>query len=124
MVSRFSELCVDCADPRRLAAFWRDVLGWEISEEDLEGTPPAVELQNPEGHLPTLLFVQVPEGKQGKNRLHIDVNPRDREQAEEVERVLALGATHAEVGQTGEESWVVLADPEGNEFCILSTRQP
>ena len=124
MVSRFTELCIDCADPRRLAEFWRDVLGWEIGEEDLDGTPPAVELVNPEQQWPTLLFVQVPEPKSVKNRLHIDVNARDREQAEEVERVLALGATHAEVGQTGKESWVVLADPEGNEFCIRSARRP
>jgi Glyoxalase-like domain len=64
------------------------------------------------------------EGKIAKNRLHLDVNPTDREQDEEVRRLLDLGARPADVGQTGDESWVVLADPEGNEFCVLSARRP
>ncbi|MPY85727.1 MAG: hypothetical protein GEV00_21070, partial [Actinophytocola sp.] len=64
-----------------------------------------------------------PEDKQVKNRLHIDVNPTDREQADEVARLLALGARHVDVGQ-GDVSWVVLADPEGNEFCVLAGRRP
>ncbi len=63
------------------------------------------------------------EGKTVKNRLHLDVNPTDREQDEEVRRLLDLGAPHADVGQ-GDESWVVLADPEGNEFCVLAGRRP
>jgi hypothetical protein len=66
----------------------------------------------------------VPEGKTVKNRLHLDVNPTDREQDEEVRRLLDLGARYADVGQTGDESWVVLADPEGNEFCVLAGRHP
>lgn len=117
MASRFTELCIDCADPRRLAEFWAAVLDWTITEDDDD----EVELVNPEGGSPTLLFVQVPEPKTVKNRLHIDVNARDRSQGEEVQRLLALGATHADVGQ-GEQTWVVLADPEGNEFCVLSKR--
>jgi hypothetical protein len=72
---------------------------------------------------PTLSFVHVPEGKTAKNRLHLDLNPTDREQDEEVRRLLDLGARHADVGQ-GDESWVVLADPEGNEFCVLAGRRP
>src|SRR6266511_1538632 len=72
---------------------------------------------------PTLTFAHVPEGKTVKNRLHLDVNPTDREQDEEVRRLLDLGARHADVGQTGDESWVVLADPEGNEFCVLAYRR-
>ncbi len=72
---------------------------------------------------PALTFARVPEGKTVKNRLHIDVNPTDREQNEEVERLLALGARRADVGQGG-ASWVVLTDPEGNEFCVLATRCP
>jgi Glyoxalase-like domain len=63
------------------------------------------------------------EGKTVKNRLHLDVNPTDREQDEEVRRLLDLGARHADVGQGG-VSWVVLADPEGNEFCVLADRRP
>ena len=120
MVSRFTELCIDCAEPRTLAEFWAGVLGWEVIDDG----GAEIELRDPEERQASLLFARVPESKSVKNRLHIDVNPRDREQAEEVERVLALGATHADVGQTGEESWVVLADPEGNEFCILASRRP
>jgi hypothetical protein len=70
-----------------------------------------------------LTFARVPEGKTVKNRLHLDVNPTDREQDDEVRRLLDLGARHADVGQ-GEASWVVLADPEGNEFCVLAGRYP
>ncbi len=72
---------------------------------------------------PKLTFAHVPEGKTVKNRLHLDVNPTDREQDAEVRRLLDLGARHADVGQ-GDESWVVLADPEGNEFCVLAGRRP
>jgi predicted enzyme related to lactoylglutathione lyase len=121
MTSRFSELCIDCHDTRALAAFWAQVLDWRIEAEEGDEY---VELVNPEGHPPTLLFAPVPEGKTVKNRLHIDVSPRDRDQAEEVERLLALGATRADVGQGPDVSWVVLADPEGNEFCVLRTRRP
>jgi hypothetical protein len=70
--------------------------------------------------LPGLLFVNVPEPKTVKNRLHLDFRPEDRDG--EVERLLALGAVRADIGQ-GDQSWVVLADPEGNEFCILSSRR-
>jgi hypothetical protein len=72
---------------------------------------------------PTLTFARVPEGKTVKNRLHLDVSPTDREQEEEVRRLLGLGARHADVGQ-GDVDWVVLADPEGNEFCVLADRYP
>ncbi|MBW0104579.1 VOC family protein, partial [Pseudonocardia sp. KRD291] len=71
---------------------------------------------------PTLTFARVPEARTVKNRLHLDVNPVDREQDDEVRRLLELGARHADVGQ-GDESWVVLVDPEGNEFCVLATRR-
>jgi predicted enzyme related to lactoylglutathione lyase len=121
MASRFTELCIDCADPRRLAAFWAAVLDWRMDEDDDEDY---VEVVDPDHATPILLFARVPEGKSVKNRLHIDVSPRDREQAEEVERLLGLGATHADVGQGDDVSWVVLADPEGNEFCVLAGRKP
>jgi catechol 2,3-dioxygenase-like lactoylglutathione lyase family enzyme len=120
MVSRFTELCIDCHEPRLLAEFWAAVLGWKVVDDDGD----FVEVADPDGSLPTLLFAKVPEPKAVKNRLHIDVSPRDRDQAEEVERILALGATHADVGQGDDVSWVVLADPEGNEFCVLRTRRP
>jgi hypothetical protein len=72
---------------------------------------------------PTLVFALVPESKTVKNRVHIDVSPIDRDRDEEVQRLLGLGARHVDVGQ-GEQSWVVLADPEGNEFCVLRSLRP
>ncbi|PRX46108.1 hypothetical protein B0I33_108255 [Prauserella shujinwangii] len=128
MASKFTELAIDCADPRGLARFWCSVLGYEVQDDDGEvvtiGSPRVPEGRNRPGPVPpTLTFAHVPEGKTGKNRLHLDVNPTDREQADEVRRLLDLGARHADVGQ-GDASWVVLADPEGNEFCVLADRCP
>ena len=119
MAGRFTELCIDCAEPRRLAEFWAAVLDWRIDADDADGDE--VALVDPEEKAPLLLFVKVPEPKTVKNRIHIDVSPTDRDRDAEVQRLLALGARHADVGQ-GEETWVVLADPEGNEFCVLGTR--
>jgi catechol 2,3-dioxygenase-like lactoylglutathione lyase family enzyme len=121
MACRFSELVVDSRDPEALAAFWAAVLDYRVlSRED-----GAVEI-GPEagfgGSAPTLVFGPVPDPTPGKARLHIDLNATDRDQDAELERLLALGATRADVGQTGAEGWHVLADPEGNPFCLLSTR--
>jgi Glyoxalase-like domain len=129
MASKFTELAIDCADPIGLARFWCSVLDYEVQDEDegivAIGSPMVPEGENRPGPVPpTLTFVHVSEGKAVKNRLHIDVSPSDREQDEEVRRLLDLGARHADVGQTGDESWVVLADPEGNEFCVLAGRRP
>jgi len=129
VTSKFTELAIDCTDPGRLARFWCSVLAYEVQGED-EGTVTIGSPMVPEGrnHLgpvpPTLTFARVPEGKTIKNRVHLDVNPTDRDQDEEVSRLLDLGARHADVGQTGDESWIVLADPEGNEFCVLAGRCP
>ncbi len=128
MASKFTELAIDCADPSGLARFWCSVLGYEVRDEGDEivtiGPAAAPEGKNHRGPVPpTLTFARVPEGKTVTNRLHIDVNPTDREQDDEVRRLLGLGARHADVGQ-GDESWVVLADPEGNEFCVLAGRRP
>lgn len=117
MASRFTELVVDCHDPRRLGEFWSALLGYKVTDEDDN----IVFIQGAEGSGPGILFLKVPDEKVVKNRLHIDVNPVDREQHEEVERILALGATKIDIGQ-GDQSWVVLADPEGNEFCVLQSR--
>lgn len=129
MASKFTEIAIDCADPSGLARFWCSVLDYEVQDEDdgivTIGPPGAPEHKDQHGPVPPVLtFAQVPEGKLVKNRLHIDVNPTDREQDEEVRRLLDLGARHADVGQTGDESWVTLADPEGNEFCVLASRRP
>jgi hypothetical protein len=129
MTSKFTELAIDCADPGALAPFWCSVLDYEVQGADDE-TVTICSRAVPEGKNrpgpvpPTLTFARVPEGKTIKNRLHIDVNPTDREQDEEVRRLLELGARHADVGQGDDVSWVVLADPEGNEFCVLAGRHP
>jgi hypothetical protein len=117
MGSRFTELIVDAADPRRLAEFWVAVLGWQVTASDEGG----VEIAGPPRTGPSLVFVPVPEPKTIKNRLHVDVNPAGCDQEQEVERLIGLGARRVDVGQ-GEQSWVVLADPEGNEFCVLRSR--
>jgi hypothetical protein len=121
MAARFTELVVDCEDSEALAAFWQEVLGWPRGEDTHVTDDVEVELRNPDGY-PSLLFVKVPEGKAVKNRLHIDVSPRDCEQPEELERLLALGARRIDIGQ-GDQTWVVLADPEDNEFCLLRGRR-
>ncbi|WP_062350991.1 VOC family protein [Herbidospora yilanensis] len=119
MACRISELVIDCRDPERLAAFWCEVLGYVVlgREESFVEIGP-----EDEGHRPVLVLSSSDEPKAGKLPLHIDVSPTDRDQDAELERLLALGAKPADVGQTGEESWHVLADPEGNEFCLLRTR--
>ena len=129
MASKFTELEIDCADPGGQARFWCSVLGYEVVDEAdgvvTIGSPAVPEGRNRRGPVPPVLtFARVPEGKTLKNRLHLDVNPTDREQDEEVRRLIGLGARHADVGQTGDESWVVMADPEGNEFCVLASRRP
>jgi catechol 2,3-dioxygenase-like lactoylglutathione lyase family enzyme len=121
MACRLSELVLDCRDPETLSRFWCDVLGYqELGRED-----DAIEIGPEEGFgglAPTLVFSPSTDPNPGKLRLHIDVNPTDRDQDAELQRLLALGAVPADVGQTGEENWHVLADPEGNEFCLLRRR--
>ena len=112
MSLRFTEVCIDAADIHALGQWWSQVLGWP-SEVTADGD---VLLRPPDGG-PGLLFGEVPEGKVVKNRIHFDFTPDD--QQAEVDRLVALGARHVDIGQ-GEESWVVLADPEGNEFCVLA----
>jgi catechol 2,3-dioxygenase-like lactoylglutathione lyase family enzyme len=118
MASRFSELVIDCRDPQLLADFWCEVLGFVVLDTE-EG---AVEIGPQAGFgglQPTLIFSPTSEPKAGKLRLHIDINPTDRDQGAELERLLGIGARPGQIGQTGEESWHVLLDPEGNEFCLL-----
>lgn len=129
MASKFTELAIDCADPGSLAQFWCSVLDYEVQDQDDEsvtiGSPAVPEGRSRPGPVPpALTFAQVPEGKVVKNRLHLDINPTDREQDEEVRRLIDLGARHADVGQGDDVSWVVLADPAGNEFCVLAGRHP
>ncbi|MGO8885694.1 MAG: VOC family protein [Streptosporangiaceae bacterium] len=115
---RIQCVCIDTADPAKLAAFWQSALGWRLtSEEDDEVVLEPPEGSPEDGVAPDLLFLRVPEGKAAKNRLHLDLRPED--QAAEVTRLEELGARRADVGQGSEVSWVVMADPDGNEFCVL-----
>ena len=122
MACRITELVLDAHDPDLLARFWCTVLGYvELDRVDgsIEIGPPEAGFGGPQ---PTIVFDRTDEPKSGKLRLHIDVNATDRDQDAELERLLKLGARPADIGQTGEEPWHVLADPEGNEFCLLKAR--
>ncbi len=114
------ELAIDCADPKLVATFWSRVLDWPLKEEP-SGEWWISSTGEPWAPPPVLVFAAVPEPKTVKNRVHIDVNPSGAEQAEELERLLSLGARHVDIGQ-GDAPWVVLADVEGNEFCLLARR--
>jgi predicted enzyme related to lactoylglutathione lyase len=120
MGSVFREIVTDCADPHRVATFWSQVLNWPLVD-DPKGYSWVSSTGEPWAPPPVLVFVPVPEAKTVKNRVHIDVNPTGVDQAEELERLLSLGATRVDIGQ-GDVPWVVLADPEGNEFCLLARR--
>ena len=122
MACRITELVLDARDPELLARFWCEVLGYvelERDEESIEIGPPVVGFGGPQ---PTIVLSRTDEPKAGKLRLHVDVNATDREQDDELDRLFALGARRADIGQSGAEPWHVLADPEGNEFCLLRRR--
>ena len=114
---RIQCIVVDAGDPERLARFWAEAIGWRItyeSDEEWAVEPPEGSPANDVA--PDILFVKVPDRKVSKNRLHLDLRPAD--QQAEVGRLIALGAAPADIGQR-DTRWVVLADPEGNEFCVL-----
>jgi predicted enzyme related to lactoylglutathione lyase len=117
MGAKLTEVVIDCAEPRRVADFWAAVLGYEVVDTGQLGE---VEIAAPGGSYPTLVFVPVPEAKTVKDRIHLDVNATGNDQATELVRLLALGARRVDVGQSADVTWIVLADPEGNEFCLLS----
>ncbi|MET7384934.1 VOC family protein [Streptomyces sp. NPDC005385] len=108
----------DCTgDPYDLGLFWSELLGRPLADDDKPGDPEAVITDASGG--PTLLFVHVEEGKTAKNRVHLDLEPHGRTRAAEVERAVALGALRiADHTRPDGGGWVVLADPEGNEFCV------
>ncbi len=107
---------VAARDPATLGRWWCDALGWVVVDD----APPVFEIQPRPDRFPGILFLAVHDEKETKNRLHVDLRPDD--QAAEVERLIALGASRVDIGQ-GDVSWVVLADPEGNEFCVLQGRR-
>ncbi|MEU9096296.1 VOC family protein [Streptomyces sp. NPDC048361] len=110
-------LVVDAHDLPALARFWCQVLDWKVLFED----PEEIVIGADETAYPGMCFLPVPERKSVKNRLHIDLNPDD--QAAEVERIIGLGARRVDVGQGEEATFTVLADPEGNEFCVLRPKR-
>ena len=112
------EVVIDCNDPRSIAEFWGSVLGWDVHQQDQTFWMSQSGAPFPDM---CLVFVPVSETKTVKNRIHLDVSPVGCDRDQEVARVEALGARRVDVGQ-GEQPWVVLADPEGNEFCVLGRR--
>ncbi|MGO2037144.1 MAG: VOC family protein [Brevibacterium sp.] len=108
---------IDARDPHALGRWWAEALGWVIVDE----SETEIEIRETPERLPGLIFGIDDDPKTVKNRMHLDFRPDD--QAAEVARFLSLGAKRVDIGQTGDEPWVVLADPEGNEFCILSSRR-
>ena len=123
MTLRIQCIDIDCLDPFAVAAFWQEALGWRRTHEEPDEIvlePPAGSPQD--GVAPDLLFLRVPDPTPGKNRLHLDLRPEN--QVAEVERLISLGARRASIGQGDEVSWVVMADPEGNEFCVLRSLPP
>ena len=122
MACRIGELVLKCRDLDVLARFWCEVLDFvELDRED----PVLVEIGPREGFggpQPTIILIRDDDPGSGHARLHIDVNPTDRDQDAELERLLAAGARLADIGQPADASWHVLTDPEGNEFCLLKRR--
>ena len=117
MSLEWEQIIVDSRDPAALGRWWLEALGWVVVDDD----PRWYEIRPTPDRMPGLLFVPVDDPKTVKNRLHIDLRPDDRDA--EVARLEALGATRADIGQGDDVSWVTLADPEGNEFCVLSSRR-
>lgn len=112
----WEQVVVHSVDPSALGRWWAEALGWVVVYESDD----EFEIRPEPDRLPGVDFVRIEEGKAGKSRLHLDFRPDDQEA--EVARLLAHGAQHADIGQ-GVQAWVVLADPEGNEFCVLRPRQ-
>lgn len=115
MTLEWEQVVIDAADPVSLGRWWADALGWVVVHD----SPEEFEIRPSPDRLPGLLFVSAADPRTVKNRLHLDLRPDD--QPAEVARLLGLGARPADVGQ-GEQSWTVLADPEGNVFCVLAER--
>jgi predicted enzyme related to lactoylglutathione lyase len=112
----WEQTIVDAVDPVALGRWWQEALGWVVVNDD----PEDFEIRSAPDRLPGLLFARVSEPKAVKNRLHLDFRPDDQDA--EVARLMAMGATEVDLGQGPEVTWTVLADPEGNEFCVLSSR--
>ncbi|WP_329389620.1 VOC family protein [Streptomyces sp. NBC_01351] len=122
MACRISEIVLKCRDPEVLARFWCEVLDFVELDREAEGCIEIGPREGFGGPQPTIFLIRNDDPRNGLDRLHIDVNPTDRDQDAELERLLAAGATLVDIDQPAEASWHVLADPEGNEFCLLKRR--
>ena len=132
MALRWYTTVIDSTDPVELAEWWATALGWKkVYEADDEvvlvpdyATEDLVKSTPWERVPPGLVFVKVPEGKgAAKNRLHLDLAPHTSDDRDaEIARLMEMGATEVDVGQGPDVTWTVLADPQGNEFCVLSAR--
>src|SRR5262245_41213323 len=123
MATRFCHIVIDAADPPALARFWAAALDWPVTYDDPEAVVAPPEDDPAQAGQPPLVFVPVDDPKRGKNRVHLDLASTTLDdQAAQVARLQELGATPADVGQGDEVPWVVLADPEGNELCVLEPR--
>ncbi len=118
MAARWFSVAVDCEDPHRLAEFWCDVLGYRV----VSSAPDVVGIAPGPASYPGIEFVKTEGHRRRKSPLHLDLVPDD--QAAEVERIVALGARPVDVGQPADATWMVLADPEDNAFCVLEPRPP
>lgn len=118
MRSSFRGLGLDACDVQALTEFWRDAAGYEI---DQKGYPYWSVLISEDSSTPRIIIVQVPEGKSNKNRLHMEFDVEDLEM--ESDRLVTLGATRVTKREFGDTHWIVMEDPEGNEFCLLKEHQ-
>ena len=121
---RIQCITIDAHDLKKVASFWAAALDWKITFEDENEISLELLDESPEvGRIPDILFIKVPDDKVVKNRLHLDLRPQD--QSIEVARLESLGAKKIEIGQSDYDgtTWVVMADPEGNEFCVLRERK-
>lgn len=115
MPVRLHHIVIDTHDLPGLARFWTQALGWQVLSQREREVVIGPDVNAPVG----ICFMPVSDVKRAKNRVHLDLTTSAADRDQEVERLLALGARRVDVGQTGEESWTVLADPEGNEFCVV-----
>ena len=122
MACRISELVLECRDPELLARFWCEVLDFVVLDREEGGLVEIGPREGFGGPQPTIILIPGEPATATRPRLHIDVNATDRDQDAELERLLALGARPADIGQGKDVSWHVLADPEGNVFCLLRAR--
>jgi predicted enzyme related to lactoylglutathione lyase len=110
-----TNICIDAVAVEPVAEFWKAVLGWEVVDRDASG----ISLGAPGGGMPMLDVLKVPDNKSVKNRVHLDLRANGTTTEQELERLEGLGAVRVDIGQGPDVTWTVLADPEGNEFCLL-----